>query len=54
MLGTQAALMDKQLSYSRNQEREADRIGMQFMYSAGYNHKAWQIILKPCIVKQVV
>ena len=37
MLGTQAALMDKQLSYCRNQEREADRIGMQFMYSAGYN-----------------
>lgn len=37
MLGTQAALMDKQLSYSRNQEREADRIGMQFMYSVGYN-----------------
>ena len=37
MLGTQAALMDRQLSYSRNQEREADRIGMQFMYSAGYN-----------------
>lgn len=37
MLGTQAALLDKQLSYSRNQEREADRIGMQFMYGAGYN-----------------
>lgn len=37
MLGTQAALMDKQLSYSREQEREADRIGMQYMYSAGYN-----------------
>ncbi|ENW95862.1 MAG: M48 family metalloprotease [Acinetobacter sp.] len=37
MLGTQAALIDKQLSYSRNQEREADRIGMQFMYAAGYN-----------------
>lgn len=37
MLGTQAALMDRQLSYSRNQEREADRIGMQLMYSAGYN-----------------
>ena len=37
MLGTQAALMDKQLSYSRDQEREADRIGMQFMYAAGYN-----------------
>ncbi|WP_298143454.1 M48 family metalloprotease [uncultured Acinetobacter sp.] len=37
MLGTQAALADRQLSYSRNQEREADRIGMQFMYKAGYN-----------------
>ena len=37
MLGTQAALLDKQLSYSRNQEREADRIGMQLMYSAGFN-----------------
>lgn len=37
MLGTQAALMDKQLTYSRNQEREADRIGMQYMYAAGYN-----------------
>lgn len=37
MLGSQAALIDKQLSYSRNQEREADRIGMQYMYAAGYN-----------------
>jgi predicted Zn-dependent protease len=37
MLGSQAALMDKQLTYSRNQEREADRIGMQYMYAAGYN-----------------
>ena len=37
MVGSQAALADKQLSYSRNQEREADRIGMQYMYSAGFN-----------------
>jgi beta-barrel assembly-enhancing protease len=37
MLGTQAALLDRQLSYSRNQEREADRIGMQFMYGSGFN-----------------
>lgn len=35
-LGTQAALIDNQLSYSRNQEREADRVGMQLMYAAGY------------------
>lgn len=37
MMGSQAALMDKQMTYSRNQEREADRIGMQYMYTAGYN-----------------
>ncbi|NHB57096.1 M48 family metalloprotease [Acinetobacter sp. 194] len=37
MMGTQAALLDRQLSYSRNQEREADRIGMQFMYGSGFN-----------------
>ena len=39
-LGTQAAMLDKQLSYSRNQEREADRVGMQLMYAAGYNPQA--------------
>lgn len=37
MMGTQAALLDRQLSYSRDQEREADRIGMQYLYSAGYD-----------------
>lgn len=36
MLGSQAALMDQQLVYSRNQEREADRVGMQYMSIAGY------------------
>ncbi|TCM60497.1 putative Zn-dependent protease [Acinetobacter calcoaceticus] len=40
MMGTQAAMMDRQLNYSRNQEREADRIGMQFMSGAGYNPQA--------------
>lgn len=40
MMGTQAALMDRQMSYSRNQEREADRIGMNFMGGAGYNPQA--------------
>ena len=37
MLGSQVALMDKRLTYSRNQEREADRVGMQYMSIAGYN-----------------
>ena len=37
MMGSQAALLDKQLTYSRNQGREADRIGMQYMYRSGYN-----------------
>ena len=36
MLGSQAALMDKQLTYSRNQEREADRIGYGLMAPAGF------------------
>lgn len=40
MMGTQAAMMDRQLTYSRNQEREADRIGMQFMSGAHYNPQA--------------
>ena len=37
MLGSQAAMLDRQLSYSREQEREADRVGMQYMAIAGYN-----------------
>ena len=37
MLGSQAAMLDRQLSYSRDQEREADRVGMQYMAIAGYN-----------------
>ena len=40
MMGTQAAMVDRQLNYSRNQEREADRIGMQFMSGARFNPQA--------------
>ena len=40
MMGGQAALLDKQLAYSRNQEREADRVGMQYLSVAGYNPEA--------------
>lgn len=34
--GAQALMVSQALSYSRNQEREADRIGMQLMYTAGF------------------
>ncbi|KAA8735466.1 M48 family metalloprotease [Acinetobacter qingfengensis] len=37
MMGSQAAMIGKRLSYSRDQEREADRIGMQYMVLAGYD-----------------
>lgn len=36
MTGSQAAAMSQQLSYSRDQEREADRVGMQLMRAAGF------------------
>lgn len=36
MLGSQAASMNSQLKYSREQEREADRIGMQYLAMANY------------------
>lgn len=39
-LSTQAALIDKQLSYSRLHEREADRIGMQTLLDAGFSAQA--------------
>ncbi|MEY2863629.1 MAG: hypothetical protein RLY58_1336 [Pseudomonadota bacterium] len=35
--GSQAAAASLQLAYSRDQEREADRMGMQLMSSAGYS-----------------
>lgn len=37
LFGSQAAIANSQLSYSRDQEREADRIGMQYLASAKYN-----------------
>lgn len=39
-LSTQAAMIDKQLSYSRLHEREADHIGMQTLFDAGFNPQA--------------
>lgn len=37
MLGTQAISANQTASFSRNQEREADRVGMQIMAQAGYD-----------------
>lgn len=39
-MGSQAALIQDQLSYSRRFEQEADRVGLQAMASAGYNPDA--------------
>ena len=39
-LSAQAALIDKQLSYSRLHEREADHVGIQTLTNAGFNPQA--------------
>ena len=37
MLGTQAAMLSKQLGYSRDAEREADRFGLSTLQNAGFD-----------------
>jgi len=39
-MGSQAALIQDQLTYSRRYEQEADRVGLQAMADAGYNPEA--------------
>ncbi|HSH56765.1 MAG TPA: M48 family metalloprotease [Halomonas sp.] len=39
-MGSQAALIQDQLSYSRRYEQEADRLGLQVMAEAGYDPEA--------------
>lgn len=40
MAGSQTASMNSSMSFSRNNEREADRVGMQIMTQAGYDPRA--------------
>jgi beta-barrel assembly-enhancing protease len=37
LMGGQAALIQRQLAYSRDNEREADRVGLRILYSAGFD-----------------
>ena len=40
MMGSQTAAMNNSMAFSRNNEREADRVGMQIMTQAGYDPRA--------------
>ncbi len=40
MMGSQTAAMDSRMAFSRDNEREADRIGMQILAQAGYDPRA--------------
>lgn len=40
MMGSQTATMNSSMAFSRSNEREADRVGMQIMNQAGYNPRA--------------
>lgn len=41
-MGTQAAMIQNQLSYSRDAEREADRVGLSNLTNAGFNPKGME------------
>lgn len=40
MMGSQTAAMNSAMAFSRNHEREADRVGMQIMNQAGFDARA--------------
>ncbi|MDO5768559.1 MAG: M48 family metalloprotease [Psychrobacter sp.] len=40
MMGSQTAALDSQMAFSRDNEREADRVGMQIMSKSGYDARA--------------
>lgn len=41
-MGSQAAMIQSQLNYSRGAEREADRVGLQTLYNAGFDPKGME------------
>ena len=41
-MGSQAAMIQSQLNYSQDAEREADRIGLQTLYNAGFDPKGME------------
>ena len=41
-MGSQAAMIQSQLNYSRDAEREADRVGLQTLYNAGFDPKGME------------
>lgn len=46
MTGSMAAGMQKQLSYSRDDERQADQLGFKYMDEAGFDPRGMEITLK--------
>lgn len=40
MMGSQTAAMDSRMAFSRDNEREADRVGMQILAQSGYDPRA--------------
>ena len=47
-MGSQAAMIQSQLNYSQNAEREADRMGIATLYSAGFDRTAWRTSSRDC------
>lgn len=41
-MGSQAAMIQSQLNYSQDAEREADRVGLQTLYAAGFDPKGME------------
>jgi beta-barrel assembly-enhancing protease len=47
VVGSQAALIQQQLNFSRDAEREADRVGFQTLVDAGFDGRGMESFLRP-------